>query len=110
VRFRSVFKGTKADLNTKGLPLQGIYLADGPQPSLDSHIAIVDTNTLGSVVDPSVAAMSSDTDPLVVTAVGIERDGLRANWLAFNSSMANADASVSWAGVYVSKLPNKIKP
>jgi hypothetical protein len=62
------------------------------------------------VVDPSVAAMSSDTDPLIVTAVGIERDGLRANWLAFNSSMANADASVSWAGVYVSKLPNKINP
>jgi hypothetical protein len=54
--------------------------------------------------------MSSDTDPLIVTAVGIERDGLRANWLAFNSSMANADASVSWAGVYVSKLPNKINP
>ena len=110
VRFRSVFKGTKAELNSKGLPLQGIYLANGPQPSLDSHIALVDTNTLGSAVDPSVAAMSSDTDPLVVTAVGIERDGLRANWLAFNSSMANADASVSWAGVYVSNLPNKVKP
>jgi hypothetical protein len=24
--------------------------------------------------------------------------------------MANADASISWAGVYVSKLPNKVKP
>jgi hypothetical protein len=110
VRFRSVFKGTKAELNSKGLPLQGIYLADGPQPSLDSHIALVDTNTPGSVVDPSVAAMSPDTDPLLVTAVGIERDGLRANWLALNASMANADASISWAGVYVSKLPNKVKP
>ena len=65
---------------------------------------------IGSVIDPSVASMGSESDPLIVTAVGIERDGLRGNWLAFNVSMANADASVSWAGVYVSKLPMKVKP
>lgn len=50
---------------------------------------------------------------LYVTPVGIERDGFRSSgteaggsFLAINASMANADASVSWAGIYLSRLPN----
>ena len=56
----------------------------------------------GSAVDTEAPA---DT---FVTSVGIERDGFRGRYLAINVGMANADASVSWGGVYlvtVDRLP-----
>jgi hypothetical protein len=71
----------------------GIYLAQGPteQPIL----TVVDTNTAGPVVDTEAPA---DT---LVTSVGMERDGLNGRYLALNLGMANADASVSWGGIYL---------
>ena len=71
----------------------GIYLAEGPADR--PIVSVVDTTTAGPSVDPEAAA---DT---VVTSVGIERDGFRGRYLAVSVGMANADASVSWAGIYL---------
>lgn len=107
IQFRAAFKGTKTNVYVGDQlisKIEGIYLADGPKPSLDSHFVIVDTQTKGEIVDQEVASMGTQIDPLMITAIGIERDGLHGNWLTFNASMANSDASVSWAGIYVTKL------
>ena len=86
------FKGTKGD------GTQGIYEAGaGQNPALST---VVDTNMLGSVIDSEINALVSPT-PLMVTSVGIERDGFRNRQLAVSVSMANAEASVSWAGLYL---------
>lgn len=90
------FKGTKSD------GTQGIYEAGaGQTPTLST---VVDTDTEGSVIDPAIDNLVSPT-PLMVTSVGIERDGFRNGQLAVSVSMANADASVSWAGLYLTGFP-----
>jgi hypothetical protein len=98
--YRAAFKATKDDQVT-----QGIYLASGPNPSLTSHLTVVDTNTDGSTIDPVVSTLGSLT-PLTVTSVGVERDGFRNRRLALSIGMSNLDASVSWAGLYVAKNPH----
>lgn len=86
------FKGTKGDKT------QGIYEAGaGQTPALTT---VVDTTTPGLNIDPAISALVSST-PLMVTSVGIERDGFRDGRLAVSVSMANADASVSWGGLYL---------
>lgn len=88
---KTAFKGTKTDGTV------GIYLAAGAKPSLDSHKTIIDTTTDGTTIDPEAPT------GVTVTAVGIERDGFRSGRLAINASMANADATLSWAGIYVTR-------
>jgi hypothetical protein len=97
VSYKVAFKATKVD---NGQVTQGIYLASGASLSLSSHPTVVDTNTPGEEIDPEVTALGSTT-PLMVTSVGVERDGFRNGNLALSVSMANADASVSWAGLYL---------
>ncbi|MGR9086569.1 MAG: hypothetical protein ACU841_05770 [Gammaproteobacteria bacterium] len=108
-RFRAMFKATKAIAEGETEAVQGIYLAEGPVQDLDAHYTVVDTGTRGALLDPDVEVLDafSTAGPLIVSAVGIERDGLRGKWLVLNASMANSDASVSWAGVYAGKLPRK---
>jgi hypothetical protein len=53
----------------------------------------------GTVLEPTYG------DGLEVTAIGLERDGFRKGWLGITASMANADASVTMAGVYVKRVP-----
>lgn len=55
-----------------------------------------------------LGASSAGIDPKapvgsVVTAVGVERDGLRNCQLAINASFLNETTSESWAGIYVEK-------
>jgi hypothetical protein len=69
------------------------------------------TGDLGATVDPAAP------DGAVISALGIERDGFRGNWLAVNVSMlvpsvavtAAADGEESeeetgWAGIYAAKF------
>lgn len=99
--FKAAFKATKMRLlASAGSGIQGIYTSMGPNPSLDSHTVAVETQMLASIIDPETGPLGTVLDPLLVTSVGIERDGYRGDYLAFNASMANSDASVSWAGVY----------
>lgn len=102
--FQAAFKGTKQLLLNNTNTVQGIYMAVGPNASLDAHTAVVETGMLAGLVDPETVPLGTVDDPLRVTTVGIERDGLRGAYLAFNASMANSDASVSWAGVYTASV------
>ncbi len=89
--FQIAFKGTK------GNGTEGIYLASGPNPSLAFPVTVVDTTTPGELIDPDAAG-------LTVSAVGLERDGFRKGHLALAIGMSNADASVNWAGIYLTDL------
>jgi hypothetical protein len=69
------------------------------------------TGDPGVMVDPEAPAGA------VITALGIERDGFRGNWLAVNVSMLvgsdvataaaggeESDEDTGWAGVYVARF------
>lgn len=99
-RYFIAFKGTKTD------GTQGIYettAALNQIPNVDQHLTLVDTNTDGADIDPDIPSSST---PVMVTSVGIERDGFRNGVLAVALSMANADSSVTWAGLYITIPPN----
>jgi hypothetical protein len=93
----------------------GIYVVKSG--SAGSPQTLVDTTWQASKVDADAPA--STTSPVMVTAVGIERDAFRSDGLAstsrvphcgyltINASMANADATVTWAGIYVRRLTNQ---
>lgn len=109
--FKAAFKATKMQfLASAGSGIQGIYASTGPNPSLDSHTTVVETQMHASIIDPEAGPLGTEDDPLLVTSVGIERDGYRGNYLAFNASMANSDASASWAGVYTAGISSVTPP
>jgi hypothetical protein len=101
--FRVAFKGTKALVPGAKAPVQGIYLGAGPNPSLDSHPRVLDTESDGRAVDSKAPAGS------VVSAVGIERDGFRVGRIALTASMlapdpADPTKTLGWAGIYLTKV------
>ena len=101
--FRVAFKGTKALVPGGKAPVQGIYLGAGPNPSLDSHPRVLDTESDGRAVDSKAPAGS------VVSAVGIERDGFRVGRIALTASMlapdpADPTKTLGWAGIYLTKV------
>jgi len=73
-------------------------------------VPLLRTGDLGVVVDPQAP------DGAVITALGIERDGFRGNWLAVNVSMLVAsdvataaggeesEEDTGWAGIYVARF------
>lgn len=73
--------------------VDGIYLAQGPDPAPIQ--TIIDTTFTGPSLDPEAPVGSA------ITSVGIERDGLRGNWLVLTSGMLDSITSESNAGVYV---------
>lgn len=82
-------------------PVDGVYLRKGPGKS--PITTVVKTGMAGTTFDPEAI------DPLTkvqlpVTAMGIERDGLRGKWLAISLSMGTEEAG--WAGVYLSAIPD----
>ena len=104
------FKATKNIITQHAPAVQGIYVASGRNPSLASHLIVVDTTTLAEQIDMDAnATLLGSTTPLVVSSVGVERDGFRNGHLALAISMTNADASVSWAGLYMTDISPKTK-
>ena len=89
--FKAVFKAHKD--NPK---VDGIYYYDATAGS--NITTLVDTTTSGQAIDPKAPAGST------VVSLGVERDGLRGNWLAITVSMLNATDNLSWAGVYTTNL------
>ncbi len=80
--------------------IDGIYLTVAPSsPAI--YRTVVETNSGGTLIDPAAPAGT------FVTAVGLERDGLRNGWLAVAASMLNPVTSESWAGVYVTRTDKK---
>jgi hypothetical protein len=88
--YQVAFKATKTSGET------GVYLWDSANRSTQTVIKVGDS---GTVLEPTYG------DGLEVTAIGLERDGFRKGWLGITASMANADASVTMAGVYVTQVP-----
>ena len=76
----------------------GVYL--GRRPGQDVWTAL-DTRTDGQFVDPEAPAGS------LVTEVGLEREGLRGDWLAVSAKMAveGGTEEDGMAGVYITTVP-----
>ena len=60
---------------------------------------VVSTQTAGVALDAQAPAGS------LVSAIGIERDGLRNGRLALTASMLNQVTGEAWAGIYLTTLP-----
>lgn len=85
-------------------PVDGIYLVSGPPSPFrpaSPFRAVVTTGMNGTLLDPE--ALDPETgQPLPITTVGVEREGLRGNQLVINASMASE--STGWAGIYLAKV------
>jgi hypothetical protein len=103
----SVVKARFED-NDNGIDDEHALLLRDVKPSrVGDLVPLLRTGDLGAMVDPEAPAGA------VISALGIERDGFRGNWLAVNVSMlvpsAEATAAVGgeeseeetgWAGIY----------
>ena len=71
----------------------------GVQPGQDI-ITVLDTGTDGQLLDPEAPAGS------IVSELGLEREGLRGNWIAVSAKMGVAGGSEEdgMAGVYITTL------
>jgi hypothetical protein len=89
--FRSAFKARTADV-------VGIYLREGPGRS--PFLTVADTTMNGQLLDPEAPADST------IIEVGIEREGLRGDWLAINAKMGyeGGEEEDDMAGIYITEL------
>jgi hypothetical protein len=89
--FRSAFKARTADVI-------GIYLREGP--GLSPFLTVADTTMAGQLLDPEAPVEST------IVEVGIEREGLRGDWLAINAKMGieGGEEEDDMAGIYITEL------
>jgi len=89
--FRSAFKARSADV-------VGIYLREGP--GLSPFLTVADTTMAGQLLDPEAPVEST------IVEVGIEREGLRGDWLAINAKMGveGGEEEDDMAGIYITEL------
>ncbi|MGA8042977.1 MAG: IPT/TIG domain-containing protein [Terracidiphilus sp.] len=76
--------------------VDGIYLAQGPTAA--PILTVIDTSSNGTDLDPEAPAGST------LSTVGMERDGLRSDWLVVTSSMLDPLTTESGAGVYITEV------
>lgn len=89
--FTVAFKARSLDADSN--PVDGIYLADA-----ESMVVLVDTTMDGDVLDENAPADST------ISALGIEREGLRGRWLTITAAMLEPVSGESMAGIYVSQV------
>ena len=98
--FRSAFKARTAETVDKVYvdPVDGIYLREGP--GLSPFLTVADTTMDGQMLDPEAPVDST------IIEVGIEREGLRGDWLAINAKMGveGGEEEDDMAGIYVTEL------
>jgi len=98
--FRSAFKARTAETVDKVYvdPVDGIYLREGPGRS--PILTVAETTMVGQLLDPEAPVDST------IVEVGIEREGLRGDWLAINAKMGVEDGEEEddLAGIYITKL------
>ena len=89
--FWSAFKARTADV-------VGVYLREGPGRSL--FLTVADTTMNGQLLDPEAPTGST------IVEVGIEREGLRGDWLAINAKMGveGGEEEDDMAGIYITEL------
>lgn len=88
--FRAAFKAHIGDDDA-------VMILDGREPE-DASV-LVATGMPGTAIDPLAPAGSA------VSAVGIERDGMRGGRIAIVASMLDAVTGEAWAGVYARSMP-----
>lgn len=88
--FRTVFKAKIGSVD-------GLYLRQGGDPS--EIQVVLDTTLPGQGLDSQAPAGAT------ITAVGVERDGFRGDWLVLTSSMLDAITGETWGGIYVTHVP-----
>ncbi len=97
--------------NKNGIDDEHALLLRDVKPSrVGDLVPLLRTGDLGAMVDPEAPAGA------VISALGIERDGFRGNWLAVNVSMLVAsdvataaggeesEEDTGWAGIYVARF------
>lgn len=98
--FNIAFKARTGDLIEGSYvdPVDGIYASKGPGQS--RVVTVLDTTTNGLTLDPEAPAGSR------ISELGIEREGLRGNWLAINASMGieGDEEEDGMAGIYITRL------
>ena len=77
--------------------LLGVYLS--PEPG-QAAVTLVDNRTDGQLLDPEAPAGA------IVAELGLEREGLRGDWLAVSAKMAVSGGSEEdgMAGVYITRI------
>lgn len=71
-------------------PIDGIYLGNGEQVDL-----LLDTAMPGPMLDPAAPAGS------FISALGLERESFRGEWLTVTATMLDAVTTESMAGIYI---------
>jgi len=98
--FRSAFKARTAETADRVYvnPVDGIYMKEGPGRS--PVITVANTTMNGQLLDPEAPFDSS------IVEVGIEREGLRGDWLAINAKMGveGGEEEDDMAGIYITRL------
>ncbi len=99
-QFKVAFKARRGDVVGGQYvdPVDGIYLAKG-QGQADA-VTVLDTTMDGQALDPEAPAGST------ILELGLEREGLRGDWLAITATMGivgSDEEDDSLAGVYVSR-------
>ncbi|MGE5667915.1 MAG: hypothetical protein ACM338_06950, partial [Betaproteobacteria bacterium] len=101
--FDAAFKARTASLdpvtNVYVKPVDGIYLRKGPGQSPVATLVV--TGMDGALIDPE--AVDDLGNSLLVTEMGLERDGFRGNSLVVNVTMGSEETG--WAGVYLTHVP-----
>ena len=93
-----IFKGALNPAIYAGAPSSGIYGVSFKGGNVGALFKVAAVGDNMALLDPGAPADSA------ITAVAIERESLRAGWLALTASSLNA-AGESWAGIYVTDLP-----
>jgi len=90
--FYAAFKAVRTDF------VLGIYLSAGPGQAIQT---VVDTMMDGEELDPEAPPGS------LVTELGLEREGLRGDWLAISAKMGVEGGSEEegMAGIYLTRVP-----
>ena len=79
-------------------PVDGVYLA---QPMAGTALGVVvETGMDGWILDPSMPPLLREVYP--ITELGIEREGLRGDFLAITARMGTEEDG--WAGIYVTDV------
>lgn len=107
----TVIKARFEDINDGIENEQALLLRNVKPSGRGELLPLLRTGDLGATVDPEAPAGA------VITALGIERDGFRGNWLAVNVSMLVAsdvataaaggeesEEDTGWAGIYVARF------
>lgn len=82
-------------------PVDGVYVRNGPGNG-KAVLTLLDTSMDGQTLDPEAPPGST------ITELGLEREGLRGNWLAVSAKMGieGGEEEDDMAGIYLTTLPS----